>query len=73
MTDYLTITLPDDPTAARDALLERLAEIAGEQAELSALLDEQRIPHTMNGERLTFHRRVAVLSGFYAAVVEMLT
>jgi len=72
MSRELIITLPDDPAEAQAALIERLAQIAEEQAELSALLDEQRIPAHDAGRRLTFHERVAVLSGFYGAVVEML-
>lgn len=68
----LIITLPDDPTAARDALLRRLGEIAGEQAQLTRLLDELEIPTHQDGRPLGFGERVAVLTGFYQATAEIL-
>jgi len=64
----LTITLPDDPTAARDALIDRLTEIAREQAQLTRLLDELEIPTHQNGQAMSFHTRVAYLSGCYQAL-----
>lgn len=64
----LTLTLPDDPAAAAQALARRLADIAGEQAELTRLLDELQVPTHQHNERLTFHQRVAVLTGWYLAV-----
>ena len=69
---HITITLPDDPIAARDALAERLAQIAGEQAELTALLNDLSIPTSHAGRPLDFHQRVAVMSGFYEATLEAL-
>jgi len=66
MPDFV-ITVPDDPTAARDALARRLAEIAGEQVALTRLLDELAVPTHRHGDALTFHQRVAVLTGLYAA------
>lgn len=62
------ISVPDDTTAAINDLIGRLADIAGEQAELTRLLDELAVPTHRYGRRLTFHERVAALTGLYLAV-----
>ena len=71
MSDFILI-LPDDPATAQAQLIERLTQIAEDQCHLTRLLDELSIPTHQHGQRLTFHQRVAVLSGLYAATLETL-